>query len=675
MVLDGVDELLAQRGERSVRDWFERLFADPQFGSTRVLLCGRDEAFSEGQIYADFEETLRARVLKMSGGRGQSMARFSLKPWALGDKVGALEELLPPGQALQTLILPLVVQSQLLFGLAYSWLATADRSAATVPIRSEWQLIRHFLDRILLDQGKYGARRMGDRRRVVQGLSLFLALSGAGTSGISLAKLRKDPALALLWRQIESIARNGGKRGNPLAYVAFSLMLKAPRGNYAPFHPQILTHLAAEALVEIIERDDILLPRTNGKVPPVLGRVWSSLAGWLDQPGLLRLLPFVRRHIEPQALLPRSELDQVMRYWARQVPASEASPLVLPSLEGFSELGEQDRLALEAAILLRDAAAGLVRTPVAGLAAPQGAFAPVPAGRIVVWAWDERGQRHLEERVLNTTVYLARRLVTVAEYAEFLRDPSLATALSADDLPRMPEAGWRLDGAIRVVFDPVFEDAPVTGVGYQWALRYARWFTLKHGALVEESLGESGLRFDVPPHDVLLAATGGVRFPLGRQIDRGPHGHDGLIGERWQLTSTIEDGERRVFGGSTALGSDPEGIGKVVYERLREYSLGQAIDARDRHTGIRLFAEKHIPVDAQTGGRQQTGGRGSGSGGGLLQGAGGMDPPPDDPLTTTEVRIYTAFVHLESAPKPPEPDPRQRPRKKPQPRRRPRKKS
>lgn len=205
LILDGTDEVLAQRGEGWVCHWFRRLFADTQFHSTRLLVCGRDEAIGEGAIFTRFVALLGERVRARSKGMAREPFEIRLKPWSAANHRLVLDDLLRPGEVLEDLIRLRLIESQLLFGLVYSRLANRrHRSGARV--ESEWHLMEDFIEAIIIDctarYAPHSTTPLQDRKRIPQNLSSFLALSGRGMAGISESELRRD-AFHWIWERLQ----------------------------------------------------------------------------------------------------------------------------------------------------------------------------------------------------------------------------------------------------------------------------------------------------------------------------------------------------------------------------------------------------------------------------------------------------------------------------------------
>jgi hypothetical protein len=177
-----------------------------------------------------------------------------------------------------------------------------------------------------------------------------------------------------------------------------------------------------------------------------------------------------------------------------------------------------------------------------------GRLGSLPGGHFPVWSQTDNRNRRLEMIEVRPNIHLAEELVSVREYAAFLREnPHIRP-------PRQDAAGWSQAGG-EVGFSEAAGNMPVTGITRHDAQAYLDWLTR---AFVR-STGYTYALFRLPEPEWLQAAAQGSQLeePLASGV--GPFGHRDLTGRVWQWTSGTRGREALAFGGSEKLGDQREG--------------------------------------------------------------------------------------------------------------------
>lgn len=168
----------------------------------------------------------------------------------------------------------------------------------------------------------------------------------------------------------------------------------------------------------------------------------------------------------------------------------------------------------------------------------EGDWLSIPPGSAMVWSYSENVRR-IKRIEIPAGLYLATELVSVGEFAEFLRANHFR-------LPSQPDVGWK-EEAGGIQFNPGSSGKPVSGISQIEATQYVKWLNAR--------LGEQGIRYALPEPEWLQVAAQGHQLEDLAPEGNGPFGHRSLTGVLWQWTNDVENQQTLAFGGSEQLAS------------------------------------------------------------------------------------------------------------------------
>ncbi|HLX08026.1 MAG TPA: SUMF1/EgtB/PvdO family nonheme iron enzyme [Thermoanaerobaculia bacterium] len=582
LILDGVDELIYQSSARELQDWFGRLFQEIDLVRSRpkLLLVGKDVVFSSPGAFTDLLRERCARAERFPGPH-----RFEMEPWQeslFEDRLALLLErklqerfravVAAEVQRRLRLLAPKVLSSPLFYRFAYDYLS---KPAVFRGVRDQRELMQSWLEDILREQTG-AAASLADRLDAAVGIATYLVLSGRGTAGATLEELQGEKGLQGIWAKLRSERDATPARGDSdlqpavrraVRELKHTTLMGCTNGRFAPFHEQVLIHLAAEGIGRILAAQPA--PGSGGGGdPPARARLVKDLDGW--QPATLDALLRYESLVElaqERAFAPLSTLEQALTYRLQAQPPGAALPLA--PLRHLLRDGQPFDLRRAVLVVARDAALrthpakqapllenerqeieatiarGLEVNDFKRLIEIDGhLLLPIPAGDYQVWDAAEDFRR-LVEVCQTETIYLARDACTVEQYRRFLVD-QLARGGEVE-LPRQPAAGWRLAGKA-VTCDPAHADAPVTGISATEAEAYCSWLGSR---VAPGTLGDA--RIGLPSPEVLRIALHGLEV-WELPADPAPFGHLGLTAI-WHWTARQEGAQRLLVGGSPTIGS------------------------------------------------------------------------------------------------------------------------
>jgi hypothetical protein len=274
LILDGVDEFVCRCSDVELKKWFLALLNELSQAKPppRLVLSGRDVAVGRQNLLFEWLQSY-CRTVSMQ--RHRTPLRLELSLWNparyrkqlrlhLTDALKAAQQGLSDAEVKEevkrrlSLVPKRVLDCPLFYRLAYDFLKEGhlpDR-----PLASQRQLMNHWIETILgrEQQGHQSTIKPESRRRALRELARFLVLSGRGTSGATLDELANEQGLDPIWRTLKS-------EPDPLAgfrasnhdfeqcfkELTYCTLLRCNNERFAPFHEQVLIHLAAEAFDEV----------------------------------------------------------------------------------------------------------------------------------------------------------------------------------------------------------------------------------------------------------------------------------------------------------------------------------------------------------------------------------------------------------------------------------------
>ena len=331
-------------------------------------------------------------------------------------------------------------------------------------IDSSWELTQKWIDRCLSSDNLRNQPNNPsgplERRQVAQRIALYLAVCGHGISGVEETVL-DDEDFRWIWGALTPCSDKNINRVEGCTNVDFikraeemlSCCLQACSlpGCIAPFHQQILVHLAAEALETLAIGQKEINFSTQPNIPFESRQIWNDIGKALDLDGLKHFGEVINRYIGGPALDSDSEFNQMLRYWVTHRYGQRL--LANINLERFHTAppdkidNDHDRhvrriIGAAACILneIRDHDQS-TSAPIQTLILDDLVLHLVPRGNYLFWGKDEDDNALPYRTELKTSVLLAEQLISNAQYARFLISNPKTT-----QLPSQSEAvGWQYD--------------------------------------------------------------------------------------------------------------------------------------------------------------------------------------------------------------------------------------
>lgn len=203
----------------------------------------------------------------------------------------------------------------------------------------------------------------------------------------------------------------------------------------------------------------------------------------------------------------------------------------------------------------------------------------IPSGSIPIWEINKDGNRQITTINISQNIYIAKELVSVKDYADFLR------ANSKVQLPNQPEANWqRLND--QIIYTQELEDFPVTGISRSEAQAYTKWLMEENA---ESNTPSSNYLYQLPKPEWLQTATLGNQLEDPSGDGSGPYGHQNITGACWQWTEGNDGQEALAFGGSQTLGNDIEGgVQKALMRAYPDFCRRISAKIRYPEIGFRI---------------------------------------------------------------------------------------
>lgn len=501
-IFDGVDEFFSKGDEGPLLTTFSAVLQRLWEMRIPVLLSGRDIALGNSPLYGRIRELADALCRQRSF---QEAMRLELLPssdpeWRKALEGRLMKSLLPQewdahlartgASSIEAAIhdqLKMmrhgVLESPLLFGMAHAVFRRVLRGESNAPtLRSAWDLTSVWLDECVdRDILRFVARTPRERRRLVaQLLALYLSITGNDFNGVSLDTLRDEAPW--VWEPLTKVEGAQDAFESCKEELVHCCLLRVGQARFAPFHPGILEHLASEGLEAIVR--GTYQARVMGKASPLKNPPWKEIGEKLSLPGMRNLGRILDCHVDGSAFRFGSTFRDVVSYFARhRFNKVEGPPVRLMNHsrikggDADSEEGELARRILGAASIMLEATTqkpnGTDDDPPLSVTVDGTRFRLLPKGTHLVWDEDKNGFPIPTMQTLKAPFLLAEKLVTVAQYARFLRDDRYRRVKPPDD----PEVGWDRDALGNIIFNTECAGQPVRGVSHSEAQQYCAWLT------------------------------------------------------------------------------------------------------------------------------------------------------------------------------------------------------
>lgn len=355
VILDGIDEYLNQGSGNKNLEKLRQILVTLCRARVPIVISGRDIALGNSFLYKRFQRMLKSIQSRYAHSSLEQSMTFELLPWKdeqmrkhLKDRLhGAISEndwtyYWPESQSVKFRIGVTnellnninygLLTSPLLFGLAYDLLATQLRNPSTeiCEISTRFDLIRTWIgscmERDDLNRASdNNPSNVEDRRIVTQRLALYLVCCGKGSVGVEKNTLDHED-FEWIWGSLKACPAPSSSIAEGLKHQNFKdrveemlncclLQLYPANGYIAHFHSQILVHLAAEAIDELMKVPDKIDFPTPA--PPHTD-IWVEIRKRLPQPlfsGLDIFGEIVTRYIDSPTLNSNSDFGEALSYW------------------------------------------------------------------------------------------------------------------------------------------------------------------------------------------------------------------------------------------------------------------------------------------------------------------------------------------------------------------------
>jgi hypothetical protein len=383
VILDGVDEFLTTESGTYAQVTLINILQGLCEAGVPTLLSGRDIALENSYLHHHLHETLDA--LQRQHSLGHPILKLQLQTWkdtpelrqVLRERVSDAYVDREDNNLTRTNHQKLisrqldrikigVLQSPLLFGLAHQILvqqiSCADSEisldALDRDITSEWDLIESWILSCLARDTltrNIGQSSSTQRRSVAKRIALYLACCGSGISGVSIYKLDCN-SKQWIWGILKACSLEDQSKVEGIKTLLLRerfdemlnccLLKTSNSGQHiAPFHQQILVHLAAEAIEASIqgqENFDISSYRSL----EFQNISWTEIGRELQIDGLEGLGKVLDRYIDGRALNHNSEFNQAISYWVKhRYHPKIKSKIDLQNLFDIGEIETSDKTA------------------------------------------------------------------------------------------------------------------------------------------------------------------------------------------------------------------------------------------------------------------------------------------------------------------------------------------
>ena len=547
-IFDGIDEILAQRNELDVVNWLKIFFDELDRKSDKILLVGRNEIFGPNTLYKKLWNCLQLFC--------ESPQVFEVKSWDYNAHRVVLDELWNEknskyqNSTMDTIVPPELVSSPLIFGLLYKLLSNSEEPLFD-PFTNEKAITNKCIKQIF-DREEQKPNNLDDDMRslarvFIKEFSLVLCSNGKGLSGMTIDELLKNQGikkeLSPCYDQNTcSETINNRIEENLKQLFSFSLV-SCDDGSYAPYHQHVMVHLAASALESICKLENkSLFNSFESKPSEKILQYWYHLECRTGIEGIKNIGSYLFNFIEHSSLNPNSDLDKVFRYWGQDkeiVPDNNEQIDFNTQNISLSQLEERDILCLSAGCMLKEAISGQMLTHFSATERSSNEhFIYIEPGFYRMWAINHDGNRILVEYELTKSLYIARNLVTISQYVDFLNH-------NKDKKWPQHLDNYRRNDSVNDYLEKSGEQ-PITGLHYNDIRDYITWYnTNKEFAKFPEIYQYLSEPVTLLPTLPWYNASCGDR--LAHQAGLLETGVNDLVGTVWQFTSNISEKGNNVF--------------------------------------------------------------------------------------------------------------------------------
>ena len=644
VVLDGLDEFLYQRHgpdrRRQASSFLQALLND----GIPVVVGAREVAMRSGSVRRCLNDLAGLGASKQLGLEMALWKDTNARRRALAERVfGSLTQGATriPAAGLLNLLRGIardipqgVLEWPLLFGMAYDVLALAawrlwervngqhGKFVAELELPAslggERSLMEEWVTEGLKREGilRNSPSSAEDRRSVLRRFALLAAVSGRGVSGLSSADLQPE---RWVWGPLTPQTSDPGggdgdfeQRSAELTECCL-LWAAGDEERLRVPHPQILAHLAAEALEELACGSGSLGLHETPKAP-ALKTLWDEVGFQAGHDRFSLLGGLLERKLGESAADPETSLHQTFQYWHKHWPAGEKSfNLDLPGLYGphrkqtteagndavlmrqygtVSRLLPQRTLGHLAEIAPYSTAQPIERAELGrseSVVFHRNCYLRVPRGTHFIWTVDEEGNVLPVPFSLPEDIYLMEGLVPVWYYLEYLRENPRA---------RLPQGITRdRAGCLRSSHEM---DAPIQSISARETGEFAAWVNEKLRGTLGGRASRLGVRVCLPRVVDLQIAVSGRTLALPGLREVGWLGHQHLLYPAKQHTDEFRhrsDGQQTTFGRMELLAEDRPDLPtrerdsqerRMLFTALPELIQTLGLEEEDPHAGVRL---------------------------------------------------------------------------------------